>query len=143
MAVDRAALRRAQYTHFLDPQGEEGEADYDLVARAGLPADVLRAELAEAFERLPDAQRIGVLVDGQLIGIGTRVKVLSDSGLAGPSMGDGDGLSFPLDPGEFRAIRFECRTPGCDRRAFAAFYDERRIPECPADGELMVLTFEG
>jgi hypothetical protein len=136
--VDGVAGLREPFASLLEPAAAGGEYDYDLTYDAASPdepPDVVKAELSELFDGQPSARRIRLRVAEVPVGTVTRQSLDRTSGLVA-GIGDGDGLTFPIDTADYRAIAFRCLK--CGTRAYRSFYDARRIPQC--DGAAMSLV---
>lgn len=137
LVVDELTRSREPYRLLLESESTDTQHDrfYD-IGSSDEPLDLVRAELIGLLESEPATQRIGVRVNGVLVGTATHASLSRTSGLAA-GIGDGDGLSFPINSAEYRAITFECRTKTCRERAYTSFFDERRIPTCAVHGTSM------
>lgn len=113
----------------LDPESYGEDTDRYETVQPSDSAPLVAARLRRVFKADPNLDAIGVKVRDDVLGVATRTIVMGQ-GIAGGVIGDGDGMTFPLGSSEFRLIEYACTKARCRSRAFASFYDERRVPKC-------------
>lgn len=98
--------------------------------------DTVDAAVAEVRERLrlhfvenPDHDAVLLLIDGQVVGVAPRTRVMEVVGdAADDGPGSGDGATLPGDPAEFQLIAFRCTQ--CGEHFFTSYFDLRTNPVC-------------
>ncbi|MFI9328748.1 hypothetical protein ACIGZJ_14520 [Kitasatospora sp. NPDC052868] len=131
-------VRRAQARlgRLIDPGARAAEVGDRLDITAEERSDEVRSRLELMFRTRPGLTAVVIRLDGQDIGIATPSRLVATAGTAGdqPEFGGSDRATLPGLSQQFKAIRFVCAVPACDRSSILSYYDPRALPVCDVAG---------
>lgn len=144
---DEVTRQRMVYGALWDPVAEALPGPVELSVDLGgsrLPtARRLRETITDELRRRPDLDVIEVRLDGERLGVSSRVALQRLEGRAGggetPSFGAGDRASLAGESTQYRALHYVCTMAGCTDEAFQSFHDARFPPKCERDHVAMEL----
>ncbi|MGY0465966.1 hypothetical protein ACW14Y_37770 [Kitasatospora sp. cg17-2] len=131
-------VRRAQIRlgRLIDTGARPAEVGTELDVTAEERSDEVRSRLETLFRTRPGLRAVMIRLDGRDIGIATPHRLGLTAGTAGeqPEFGAADRATLPGLSQQFKAIRFVCAVPACDRASVLSYYDPRTLPACDITG---------